>query len=303
VIGEPVTSSLDECYRCGYDLHGILDEQACPECGLLARRSRRPTDELFNSRPKWLRGLSRGIKLILLGLLVPIALPFVYQVLQVHIGMLLDVGPLAIFLVAPLCALLILIGVWMLTRREGYPPADEADRRSRAMLRLVALALLLIASINLLLFPVALMALGSPPLILLEIAGLAGEYAYVLGGLVFSVLIFLLFRRLGSLARRARSAHLAEHCTIVGIGASASVLYAVVILSLANRPQWLGLDPNWFSRPGFSLVVSVILYTAAGLFFLWAIYLLIRFAIALHRAAKNLRGQWKRDDRSAIGTL
>ena len=42
----------DDCYRCGYPLLGIDDEQACPECGLLARRSRRQTDELHNTRPE-----------------------------------------------------------------------------------------------------------------------------------------------------------------------------------------------------------------------------------------------------------
>ena len=45
----------DECYRCGYDIRGIASDQPCPECGLLAERSRRVTDELHNTRPTWLR--------------------------------------------------------------------------------------------------------------------------------------------------------------------------------------------------------------------------------------------------------
>ena len=33
------TRESDECYRCGYALIGIANDQACPECGLLAERS------------------------------------------------------------------------------------------------------------------------------------------------------------------------------------------------------------------------------------------------------------------------
>ena len=58
------------CYRCGYDLRGIADDQPCPECGLLAERSRRMTDELHNTRPRWLRRISLGVWLILLSLVV-----------------------------------------------------------------------------------------------------------------------------------------------------------------------------------------------------------------------------------------
>ena len=60
----------DVCYRCGYDLTGIGDETPCPECGLLARRSRRPTDELHYTRPRWLRRISRGTNLLLLAVLL-----------------------------------------------------------------------------------------------------------------------------------------------------------------------------------------------------------------------------------------
>jgi hypothetical protein len=40
---------------------------------------------------------------------------------------------------------------------------------------------------------------------------------------------------------------------------------------------------------------------ATILFLLWSTYLLIRFAIAFHIAARNLRRQWLRDDRSNAG--
>src|SRR5215217_4158067 len=61
-----------ECCRCGYDLRGIGDDQPCPECGLLAQRSRRKSDELHDTRPRWLRRISMGVWTILLALLVTV---------------------------------------------------------------------------------------------------------------------------------------------------------------------------------------------------------------------------------------
>jgi len=66
---------VDQCYRCGYVLRGIGDDQPCPECGLLARRSRRPSDELHYTRPRWLRRVSRGSNLLLLAILLIVISP------------------------------------------------------------------------------------------------------------------------------------------------------------------------------------------------------------------------------------
>src|SRR5687767_5760229 len=62
-----ITSVETLCMRCGYDLRGLSDETACPECGLLAQRSRLPTEELKHARPRWLWKLSVGIWLVLLA--------------------------------------------------------------------------------------------------------------------------------------------------------------------------------------------------------------------------------------------
>src|SRR4051812_31770025 len=72
----PLDLSDDECYRCGYQLRGVADDQPCPECGLLAERSRRPSDELHDTRPGWLARLAWGVRLILLALLAAGAWPF-----------------------------------------------------------------------------------------------------------------------------------------------------------------------------------------------------------------------------------
>src|SRR5688572_24711285 len=72
----------DACFRCGYALHGIADDQPCPECGLLAARSRQVTDELHHTRPRWLRRLSIGVWLMLLAVVAAAVAPAVMAFVQ-----------------------------------------------------------------------------------------------------------------------------------------------------------------------------------------------------------------------------
>jgi hypothetical protein len=312
----------DDCYRCGYDLRGIADDQACPECGLLAQRSRRETDELHHTRPNWLKRLSLGVWTILLGLgaflfgltfqatledefsssIRNLSLPAsqTYRLQQAF--------PLV--LVAIPFALLV-SGCWMLTTREGYPPADNRDRWRRRLLRVASLVPLFGISLTL----VAQTGLGwyyessylrfsqgAPPqdsawdrmLSLWYVVAFAPLLTIVLS----SPLPVLLFFQLRSLARRARSAHLAEHCAIVGIGAGASVLYAAAFYALNVYAEQLHLGTTWSTSSTSSLLLAVLLSTAAILFMLWSLYLLIRFAIAFRLAARSLHSTWRRDDRS-----
>lgn len=293
--GESLASPLDECYRCGYDLRGISDEQACPECGLLARRSRRESDELHNTRPRWLWSISWGVKLILLSLLFAVG----WGIVAPQVFGFLTNWDYQVFLAGfGASAILFEYGIFLLTRREGYPPADAEDRRLRIWLRVsgaapaLAIALLAIfVELFWIYFSIFAPTPNWPNLFL---------WAAVFVGTLGDVPVpFLLFRVLRSLARRARSAHLAEHCTIVGIGMSAALVYAIGVILLGAHPEWCGLGPEWLERSESWLVLIAIAGVAAVLFPLWSAYLLIRFAIAFHIAARKLRGQWSRDDRSA----
>jgi hypothetical protein len=320
---QPDGVAADDCYRCGYDLRGIASDQACPECGLLAERSRRVSDELHDSRPRWLRRLARGVWLMLVALVVLIGFSIAMDrvrdwilitslrpnLLMISNGgfvprswwrssqfweFLIELFPL----VGPgIGAATFFLGVLMLTSREQYGPADHSDRRRRLLLRALCVVPLL-----------GVIADGT--LMQLNQKSPYGNYidwrwldfALPLCVLTASVPIpALLFHQLRSLAKRARSAHLAEHCAIVGVGMSSAVLYGAVILILFEFAESLGLDPNWQARSSVSLVLMLLCTLSASLFVLWSVYLLIRFAIAFHSAARQLGRKWKRDDRAASG--
>jgi len=294
-----LVEAADNCYRCGYPLLGIEDEQACPECGLLARRSRRTTDELHNTRPRWLRRISRGANLVLLAIIVTTTWPFVWLVAARPLYGI--VGPGVLWYGVPLLGLLIgavlaALGVWLLTGDEGYPPADRADRRLRGTLRFAACVPLM--AVGVVVFSEVLMQLIMSPARRYDLRTLFSYLAWALCTVGMAPLPILLFLHLRGLAQRARSAHLAEHCLIVGVGTAASVLlftgYSVVQL----YAETLGLGGHWVSRSNVALGITVALATAGVLFVLWSLYLFVRFALAFRRAARELRGRWTTDDRS-----
>jgi hypothetical protein len=108
----------------------------------------------------------------------------------------------------------------------------------------------------------------------------------------------LLFNQLRSLALRARSAHLAEHCTIVGFGTSIAMLYILIVLLITTYARELHFNPYWASRSKSWLILMAVAGTLSALFLLWSLYLLIRFAVAFHIASRKLRNAWNRDDRA-----
>jgi hypothetical protein len=297
-------AAADECYRCGYDLRGIDNDRACPECGLLAERSRRVSDEFHNSRPAWLRSISQGVWLILLAIVGPIvwlfgmivvsnlvsqritydwnhrrATPYVWDWLNNHIVDVLLLG-------FDVWGLLFMLGCWRLTKAEGYPPADATDRRRRwalrgvAFLPLLACGVLHLTPMNWTRSSALEVIIGWLPLILLTFAS--------------APLPLLLFAQLRSLANRARSAHLAEHCGIVGVGTSFALIYVggmVITAQFADR-----FGSHWLDRSNSWMLIMLLGCVLSLLMILWSFYLLIRFAISFHKAARKLKREWKRDD-------
>jgi hypothetical protein len=290
----------DVCYRCGYALTSIADAHPCPECGLLARRSRRVTDELHYTRPRWLRRISLGTTLLLVAVLLTVASPVLAVVLSTLANAMLPIRagrwllphvPLLGTHAAALCAL---AGAWLLASPEGYPPADRADRWRRVCLRLIAFA------------PLAEAVAKSIERHLIFNGGYWGVYdrpwstinvTMLAAALVAIPLPLLLFATLRSLALRVRSAHLAEHCMIVGAGASAVKAYAVALVMLVQT-EALGVDRNWISKSNPGMVLVLLMFLSALLFAIWSVYLLVRFAIAFRRTSRQMRCAWHDDDRA-----
>jgi hypothetical protein len=319
VTATPSDPPKDECYRCDYNLRGIANEQACPECGLLAERSRRVSDELHQTRPRWLRSLSWGISLILLAFLMPLAWSLTladlvegYVIVPLYSRSPAAVGSRRIVvhgLVVPLSsplswwatqvrpmlgidlgALFLLLGMIFLTRREGYPPADRADRRLRLILRSLAIAPLAGAILMHLALQYDLFGYHYAESRIWLPMDVAASCL-----LLWSSFPLFLFLHLRGLARRARSAHLAEHCMIVGIGASVTVLFAGVAVGFANH---YGRDVHQLDLFVAANWMVCVMTIAAMQFTIWTIYLLVRFAVAFWIAARQLRRTWNRDDRS-----
>jgi hypothetical protein len=293
----------DDCYRCGYPLLGIDDEQPCPGCGLLARRSRRQTDELHNTRPRWLKRISRGANLILLAIVISAAWPFVTTWIMRRMswlrigGMGWDSLPLLGFDIASVA---FVAGAWLLCSAEKYPPADRADRRLRWALRVFAVTPILVVLLGHVIgyyyrVPVRWVRIGGLRVTPISTVQRVFWAALMVG---CTPLPLLLFARLKGLAKRARSAHLAEHCMIVGVGTTASLVLFGTFAWISNNASRWGWGSYWTSRSQIALGMTVALAVAAILFTLWSLYLFIRFTDAFRRAALQLRGKWHDDDRA-----
>ncbi|CAN5507083.1 hypothetical protein BH09PLA1_BH09PLA1_20040 [soil metagenome] len=319
---QPPAASVDRCYRCDYDLTGIADDQACPECGLLAGRSRRVSKELSDSHPRWLRGLSRGVQLLILAVLIVPVWPFCAamierKVREVQVSAWRTAAQGRVMPPAPnwmtfapslrlagfdLAAMLLVLAIWLTTRREGDAQTDHADRWRRRALRCLAIFPIL----SLLTYhaeqqhrqsQLSMWIYASPNPAMESYFETAVFAAVALITVGCVPLPLLLFRQLRSLAKRAHSAHLAEHCTIVGTTSSLALLYLAGILLIgANADRWLG--PNWTARSNTWLITLLIMSVSAALIFMWSLYLLIRFAISFQRAASMLRRKWASADRS-----
>jgi hypothetical protein len=199
---------------------------------------------------------------------------------------------------------LLLLGVWLLAGREGYPPADDADRRLRRALRITAFGpgVALFLYHGFLEFVYRFRYASDPASPYFEEPAIALVASAVMLVVAFGLVLLplLLFRHLRGLAKRARSAHLAEHCTIVGLGTSLTVLYVLAAALLMENHEHLGLPYNWVSRSSAAMALMLGIGTLGILFILWCLYLMIRFAFAFAKASRQLRRKWQEQDRSVV---
>lgn len=250
------------CVRCGYNVRGLTEEQACPECGLGVGRSVRLGAELGQSRPAWLRGLARAAWLLL----------------GVHLGLvavvlagatLMEISYLVVIGLAVTVAVAHPVAAWLLSRPENPHARPQPDWLLRNTLRLFSLSPLLIA--------VGLVASwwlnrGGPFLVALGVGGVL----YI----PCPLLEFILLRRL---AWRLFDDGLAEHAAIVGWGYSLSLLVSPAV----------GVVPTHSGRGDTELWVLLAITVAILLFWIWACILLVVFVHAFSRAAREASSRWR----------
>lgn len=303
VIGE----GADQCVRCRYDIRDIADDQPCPECGLLTSRSRRPTERLRDSRPSYLNRLSRGVWLLLIAWMTPLTgfgLVILGNTVRRYLLFPNWVYPHLLLVGLDVGLSLLLVGVWWITRPE--PHAPTAGKRVRWLVRfaVVPLAAVLCLHASLALdrfgagYALRLGVARANALDLAQWLERAFEAAsFFLSCVVVLPLPILLFLHLRDLGRRLLSRQMTEHSLIVGIGTSCTIAAVPVIILIAAFWNTLGL-PTLPRKSQVPIIALTIFFASCALFWLWAVYLFIRFAIAFASEARAMRAAWREADLS-----
>src|ERR1700677_3256319 len=88
-----------------------------------------------------------------------------------------------------------------------------------------------------------------------------------------------------------------QRCLVSQVSHYPFLYIAAAVIILVYGPD-MGLDQDWETKSKVALILQLLIGVACGLFLLWSLYLLIRFAIAFRMASRKLRRSWLRDDRS-----
>jgi hypothetical protein len=228
----------------------------------------------------WLIGATVASVVSRSGNVVPIRGTSFWQVHLIPLGVTLAAGMLA-------------VAVWLITTRA----VGEADRFGRWWTRHLAWI----------------------PLLCMGMAHVqnelwwSGSYALsledyrierVLGWMIFLIswpwlvaFPLLFFTYLRAIGRRLMSRQLMEHSVIVGVGLSASAVFASGTILLGEHAESIGLPTTWTSRSDVFLMLMVLSVTAATLFALWTCFLVLRFAICFSVESRAMRQLLREADR------
>jgi hypothetical protein len=268
VAAAPITSDL-ACVRCGYNLRGITEQTACPECGLAAHRSAAAGEALADCPAGWVTKVAAGAALLLAGYLGPLV-AIALSAIPAY-----ERSALAQPAVAMAYLALHATGAFLVTAREpGGRRRGLADRLAAWALRLCSLGPLV--AVPLFWYWMIWSSTGSVGrhMTLLEVL-----YGAILPCPVLTML------RLQRLMRRVGRPRVAEHAAIAGVGLSALVA-AIVFVSWAT--SYRGHAPTYIAA----------LAVAAVVFYFWCVGALARAAWHLRAAAREARRAWREADAS-----
>lgn len=244
------------CRTCGYNLRGLSPRGECPECQTPVQRAMHG-DVLWNSDPRWVRTLARGLRLLQLVILPGLAC---------MLAVTLFAPALRRAWIAPAVLLLVgaagMIGVWLTTAREPAAEEHEPLLSVRRMLRAVALAAVLSAAFS---DWLATHWPGHTIVIRITVAALCMAVGYCS------------FRYALSIARRIPGSDLFSETRAVmwGLIASYGLFLGLGALAMSGAP----LSPALSMIFGLSCTVVV----ACLIFTLWTPALIGRYAAALER--------------------
>jgi hypothetical protein len=259
------------CIRCGYDLRGLADGTACPECGLAVHRTTAAVvggAALADLPPRWVATVARGATVVSIAYLLPLAW------IPLNSMRLLDKPWYARLLVSLLILSVHAAGALLITVREPGRRAAVGERIAAWPLRVCSLAPILAGVL------LAYMVLHG--------GARRAETTMVASQATLIACPALTMLRLQQLTRRLGRPRVAEYGAIAGCGLSGAAAAAVGFAVLSA----------WRAYREWAVMTTAGCAIAGAVFYLWCTWMLMMIARSLRAAAKQARAAWVEADRA-----
>ncbi|MFN0137379.1 MAG: hypothetical protein ACKVS9_14845 [Phycisphaerae bacterium] len=292
------------CRQCGYNVRGLHVDRQCPECGTAVAVSARG-DGLEFCEPKWVRKVSLGAGMLIVGPLLALLAIIGFLAFAVLIVMLLgnrsgNADPLFTFAVCTLPVAFLggtfisYSGMWYVTARE--PLAFESRQRSnsRTVVRLGLVMAIVSPVLQLIASNTTLPRAVEVLLILVNIPiALIGLYA-----------VRQYYRWIGELARRLADAALESRCRMLSTWVPIGFVPPTAISMIETLTRAIGRVAGPATLPsgggggGFDAVMGIFgcatCFSSLLLFFLMFVALGAQSALrsGLREAARRARENW-----------
>ncbi len=230
------------CTGCGYNLRGIAENGACPECGRAAVQSIHG-DRLHFADPRWMSTIRRGLRLILQVLLGG------YLLAITLVSLLPSDSVLGKFLFAvfvpSLASMLMCVGVYRAASREPNPASPEPPMTRRRLTRIISIA----AAVSLPAYLACTFDADSHSLYSDDHLAVAVEYILLTGLLAWPVMVYSLFLHLMTLAHRIPDRPLVFQTRVLLVAAPVAVVMIFTLHESTNVIALMGYLMAWAIIP------------------------------------------------------